>query len=89
MSLEDSKRKLHEIACLEDDWDGHKAPKIAYAARMAALTIIKQFDHSTPVNIYPMADGGVQIEFDQIGDDRNIEVYIDIAPNGLFSIDAL
>lgn len=89
MSLEDSKRRIHEIACLEDGWDSFGAAKIAYPARMAALTIIEKFDHSTPVNIYPVADGGVQIEFDLIGDDKNIEVYIDIDPTGLFSIDAL
>jgi hypothetical protein len=77
-------RQLQEFAALEPDWNAHGAKRIAPSAIQHAIDLVRRVADATHIGpdfVAPLANGGVQLEWD--GDDAAIEV--EVHPDDRFS----
>jgi hypothetical protein len=84
--LLDVAREVDEIATLEPGWDGHDAPALSgLAASRAILLLLSLGDAADgavplPATVDPIADGGLQLEWDR---DR-LQNEVQVAPDGTY-----
>jgi hypothetical protein len=72
----------------QENWDSYNAKKITSKAIQCALETLSilsfsgLLNSSIDVNVFPMRDGGIQFDFDMIGNEKTSE--LEIAPDGKF-----
>jgi hypothetical protein len=75
-----AERQLNELLALEPGWDGYRAREVADAAVETTVELLDRFmDEAVEFpDLFPLNDGGIQIEWH--ADDVDIE--IEVSPEG-------
>jgi hypothetical protein len=84
--LLDVAREIDEIATLKPGWDGHDAPVLSGLVASRAFLLLLSLEDATggavplPATVAPIADGGLQLEWDR---DR-LQIEVQVAPDGTY-----
>ena len=71
-----AERQLNELLALEPGWDGYRAREVADTAVEATVEVLDRFMNEALEfpDLFPLSDGGIQIEWHADGVDIEIEV---------------
>jgi len=74
--LKEIERKINRLLDLSAGWDGRRAACTTSTALTATLQVLLQLTtpDSLPVQLFPLPDGGIQIEWHISGNSLEIEV---------------
>jgi hypothetical protein len=90
-------QKLNQLLRLQMGWDGHRGRPITEAAvtEVVGIALTITDDLSLPPQIFPLADGGIQLEWHAYSEDIEIEVdgagsahLLAVDPEGTVFLDA-
>ena len=75
-----AERQLNELLALEPGWDGYRAREVAGAAVEATVEVLDRFMSEAVEfpDLFPLNDGGIQIEWHADG----VDIEIEVSPEG-------
>jgi hypothetical protein len=74
-----AEKNLNELLALRPGWDGYRAPEVADSSVEAAVEVLDCFmsDGLEFPDLFPLSDGGIQIEW-HAGD---IDIEVEVSPD--------
>lgn len=69
-------RQINELRTLPEGWDGGRARQVTDSASLAAAQVaeVVSIDHGARPQIFPLPDGGLQVEWHFANNDVEVEV---------------
>jgi hypothetical protein len=75
-----AEKQLNEMLSLEPGWDGYRAREVTAAAVEATVQILDRFMNEAVEfpDLFPLGDGGIQIEWHADG----VDIEVEVSPEG-------
>lgn len=65
MGIPENLSRLEQFSGFQEGWNGYGAKKISPLAVSKAKELVEVVGKEFDIDVYPLADGGVQVEFDK------------------------